>query len=645
RVLAGKYEIVRLVGAGGMGAVYEARHRFTQRRVAIKMLHSHVAGSSEVAARFLQEAQAPSSIRHPGIVEVLDAGVESDGELYIALEFLEGEDLASMIDRGPLEPEVLARVAWQLLGALGAAHQRGFVHRDIKPQNIFLAREPGGAVRVKLLDFGIARLAGAGPATGLTQEGAILGTPMYMSPEQARAERVDGRSDLWSLGATLFHALAGRGPFVGENYNVLIVAVITTRAPSILTLLPDLHPALAEAIDRALDPDPANRWVDADAMANAIGHVAGARDPLVLAPLPIRERAADHTMSAETSFPSVSPATPAEALLETLASTPASHSSRRAMAPATPVVPATPAAWQSTADEASDEVDDRRSISPPTGRSRRWVRLVLPTAIATAVTVAALRIAWHRTRAPAAPPLPPVEITPTQLTPESLATLGVVRPTFRWRMPREIEAVSLEVCRDRACADVSERAYVNGTSYTLPADLAPGLWYWRLRGLSQGRSSERTSAVWPFAVRRGAAGRAASGARLGDFDGDGALEVVLAAPRAETEIGRVYVYNSGPGAGVPRVIHGVDGAHGLFGESLANAGDVNGDGFADLLVGASDTFVRAGRAYLYLGGRAGVGGEPSVQLRGIDAPESHFGAAVAGPGDVNGDGLPDLAVT
>ncbi len=267
-VVAEKYVLKRLLGAGGMGVVYEAEHQITRRRVALKLLRPDPSAGAEGAARFLREAQASSSIGHPNIVEVLDAGTDAAHGMYLVLEYLDGEELAVAVERGGVGTGALIDLVLQVLDALGAAHAQGFVHRDIKPENVFLVRDRDGAQRAKLLDFGIAR--GGGGEQRVTATGAVLGTPWFMSPEQARGEAVDARSDLWSVGAMLFQALTGSAPFDGNNVNVVMVAVITTRAPSLRSRLPRASAALCEVVDRALQREPDGRWESAAAMAAAL---------------------------------------------------------------------------------------------------------------------------------------------------------------------------------------------------------------------------------------------------------------------------------------------------------------------------------------------------------------------------------------
>jgi len=266
----GKYRILGVLGVGGMGAVYDALHTYTDRRVALKIMHAGVVGTEAGAARFLREARAASSIGHPAIVDVIDAGREDDGSVYLALELLEGESLGAAITRGSMPTSMVVAIAVQILEGLGAAHERGIVHRDVKPENVFLVKTSEGDRRVKLLDFGIAKQINPGQDLGTTIEGTVLGTPYYMSPEQAGGDVVDARADLWSTGALLFHALAGRPPFAEENYNKQIARILGGAAPSLATVRPDLPAWLVRVVDRALDPDKEKRWQTAREMSVAL---------------------------------------------------------------------------------------------------------------------------------------------------------------------------------------------------------------------------------------------------------------------------------------------------------------------------------------------------------------------------------------
>jgi len=269
--VGGRYDLVALIGVGGMGAVYEAEHRVTRRRVAVKLLKTGLDWSRELVERFLREAQAAAAIGHPGIVDVLDAGEEPDGSLFVVTELLEGETLGARIERSrPMALGEAIGIATDVLGALAAAHAKGIVHRDVKPDNVFLSRSRDGSIVVKLLDFGIAKRV-AGDGKSVTQSGAALGTPLYMSPEQVRGEKdLDARSDVWAVGVMLYECVTGRPPFEGESGNLVWLAILTKRHAPARTLRRHVPKALGEAIDRALAKDRRKRFASATDLRSAL---------------------------------------------------------------------------------------------------------------------------------------------------------------------------------------------------------------------------------------------------------------------------------------------------------------------------------------------------------------------------------------
>ena len=270
-ILAGRYELRNLLGCGSAGAVYSAQDLVRDERVAIKMLHEGLARSPEHVARFEREARAASSIGHSSVVSVLDVGKDERGCLFLVLELLEGEALFFAISSGRLSTGDIVEIGRQLLGALAAAHARGIVHRDVKPENLFLTYEPSGALRLKLLDFGIAKyLEDESPGAFRTLDGMLIGTPHYMSPQVCMGERATAGADLWAAGAVLFHAFAGRPPYEGNSLGELLTKVVTTEAPSLATVRPDLPRPLIDAIDRALEKDPKKRWRSALAFSDAL---------------------------------------------------------------------------------------------------------------------------------------------------------------------------------------------------------------------------------------------------------------------------------------------------------------------------------------------------------------------------------------
>ncbi len=249
-----------------MGEVYLAEHVHISRKAAIKVLLPELSSRPDIVARFFTEARATGLLRHPNIVEILDCDVHASGRAYIVMEFLEGETLGHCLTRiGSFAGDVpsAAAIAGELAAALAASHGKGIVHRDLKPDNIFLASTPAGEspLRTKILDFGIAKLLGEGASgSRQTRTGSVLGTPVYMSPEQCRgAGRVDHRSDIYSLGCIIFEMLAGQPPFVREGHGELIIAHNSEPPPELASLVPSVPPALASLVARMLVKDPAQR--------------------------------------------------------------------------------------------------------------------------------------------------------------------------------------------------------------------------------------------------------------------------------------------------------------------------------------------------------------------------------------------------
>jgi eukaryotic-like serine/threonine-protein kinase len=278
-IIDGKYQVVRQLGEGGMGAVYEARHRGTGRRVAVKVIAgAMLARNPEVVSRFQREALASGAIESQYIAQILDTGVDPTmGTPYTVMELLVGEDLQQAMQRlGPLPPDLAMRIAAQAAMGLRKAHESSVVHRDIKPANLFLARREEGDVLVKLLDFGIAKVRADQPTVaesgGLTRTGAMLGSPLYMSPEQARGKRdIDHRTDVWSLGVVLYEALAGTTPHGHiESIGELILQICSTTPRHVQELAPWVPPDVAGIVHRALALDPAQRFQTAAEMADAL---------------------------------------------------------------------------------------------------------------------------------------------------------------------------------------------------------------------------------------------------------------------------------------------------------------------------------------------------------------------------------------
>ncbi|MFO0609549.1 MAG: protein kinase [Polyangiales bacterium] len=268
--VGGRYEVRRLLGEGGFSSVFEAVHTFTGREVALKILHPHLTSTEQIAERFLMEARAMARINHDSIVQVLDAGKDPDGSVFIALELLDGESLESTLLRvGRLTWGEAVSICVDVLGALSEAHRHKIIHRDIKPGNIFIVRKADGSSQAKLLDFGIAHVASVGK-NKLTAQGMILGTPEYMSPEQGRTANVGPESDLWSVGIVMWECLTGHTPFVAETATEILLKIATTDAPSILDEAPELPPPVAAVIDRSLVRDVERRYRSAEEMRDAM---------------------------------------------------------------------------------------------------------------------------------------------------------------------------------------------------------------------------------------------------------------------------------------------------------------------------------------------------------------------------------------
>jgi serine/threonine-protein kinase len=269
RILDNKYRIVRVIGVGGMGTVYEAEHILISWHVALKILSLEFVADPDVVERFFLEATSASAIGHPNIIEIYDVGREDDKTVYIVMELLKGTSLADRIDAEKrLDPTAAAAIAVQVLSALRAAHEMGIVHRDLKAANVFLAVDSRDRQEVKLLDFGIAKIGKIGaPGFGLTQDGEVMGTPFYVSPEQARgANDLDARIDIWGVGVMLYEMLTGALPYNGENYNELLSRILLEQPKPMLEIVPELPPELVAIVSKAMQKDRDNRYASAEAM-------------------------------------------------------------------------------------------------------------------------------------------------------------------------------------------------------------------------------------------------------------------------------------------------------------------------------------------------------------------------------------------
>lgn len=276
-LVSGKYRIVRLIGDGGMGVVYEARHEVLGSSVALKFLHAELAKRPGLTQRFLQEARVSATIQSPHVTHVTDVDTAQDGSPYLVMELLTGQSLQGLLDwHQKLPVEQAVDFGLQILAGLEAAHAMGVVHRDMKPDNVFVTQTPGGPL-LKLIDFGIAKLRVATEyAKGLTRAGVVMGTPEYMAPEQlVSAHTTDHRADLYSLGVMLFEMLAGCRPADGDDVEVIVAAVEGGRVRRLRDIALEVPAGLAALVERATLPDREHRFQNASEMRLALAQFAG----------------------------------------------------------------------------------------------------------------------------------------------------------------------------------------------------------------------------------------------------------------------------------------------------------------------------------------------------------------------------------
>ncbi|MFO0686291.1 MAG: protein kinase [Sandaracinus sp.] len=271
-----RYVVERELGSGAFGAVYRGRHVVLGRPVALKVLHRERATNASVMERFLREARAVAQLGSPNVVQVLDADQTRDGNAFIAMELLDGEDLAARLARGRLPTYRAIRIAREICAGLSVAHAQGIVHRDLKPANVFLAKDAQGSEVAKILDFGISKVRVESPADELTRTGTMLGTPQYMAPEQFRGSKsVDARADLHALGSVLYEMLSGRMACEARTLEQLIAQKLDAPPRPLHELAPDVPRAVTEIVDKALALDPDARWQSAAELDAALARVEG----------------------------------------------------------------------------------------------------------------------------------------------------------------------------------------------------------------------------------------------------------------------------------------------------------------------------------------------------------------------------------
>lgn len=380
-MIAGKWRVDALLGSGSMAAVYSVTHR-NGARAALKILHPTLCADPAVCERFLGEGYLTNSVKHPGIVRVLDDGVTDDGCVYLVMDLLEGVTLEALRqERGGQIPLVeVLDIADELMDVLQAVHAAGVIHRDLKPQNVFVCHSKGRGRSVKLLDFGVARLFDQAVKSKLSVFGLVLGTPSFMAPEQAvgAREKVDHRTDIWSLGATLFTAITGQTVHLGPNVQAKLLAAATAKARSISMVKPDLPAPIAVAIDTALRFEQADRWQSVDAFRRAL------RDARGQAGLGTPESPAPPMLAVDDDPLPADAGERALAILVRTAQSEKSSSSGRGAAPKPPPLPREPrpkgpsGAWIGVAPDA------RRDEGPPPSPDRRDrpdVAVVQPNAV------------------------------------------------------------------------------------------------------------------------------------------------------------------------------------------------------------------------------------------------------------------------
>ncbi len=307
-VLEGAYRITRLIGEGGMGAVYEAIQLRLNKRVAVKLMARQLTANQDALARFRREAEITSRLGHPHLVNVVDFGASEAGEPYLVMEFLEGEDLDQRLGRrGSLPIDLAVHIAKQTASALAAAHAQGIVHRDLKPANIFLLNVPGELEFVKVLDFGISKVKAAG--VKLTKAAVALGTPNYMSPEQAsgKTDEIDHPVDQWALACITWEMLCGHTPFVADDVTALFYQVMNLQPQSILLRVPGLAPEAEVVLLRALSKSPRDRFPSIREFAHAFETAALGR-PADLTPLPVMLSHPSLSGGSVASSPDLAPA-------------------------------------------------------------------------------------------------------------------------------------------------------------------------------------------------------------------------------------------------------------------------------------------------------------------------------------------------
>jgi eukaryotic-like serine/threonine-protein kinase len=374
-LIADKYQLLRLIGRGGMGAVYEARNVATLKRCAVKVLLSpELAGDGEMVKRFFREAKASGLIESEHVVAAFDSGIDAAERVYYVMECLQGEDLEQTLGRlGLINPQAAIKIILQAATGLASAHRLGIVHRDVKPANLFLSVGPGDEVKVKILDFGVAKVKMEvfnESNNSLTQSGSLLGTPLYMSPEQLRrASAIDESADVWSLGVVLFECLTGELPWGAcDGIGELVAAILTLRLPLIQDLAPWVRPDLAEVVQRTLSRDPNQRLCSATLLCEALSKLVNGDARLYLDEISVPDDQERRSLAPRVSIPDTVMIGPTPHSSTPVVSTAVPRPARRS-APLPVVfgalVVAGAAAWTATQRPAAHPVSQAAPVAAP----------------------------------------------------------------------------------------------------------------------------------------------------------------------------------------------------------------------------------------------------------------------------------------
>jgi serine/threonine-protein kinase len=440
QVLGGKFEVDRVIGRGGMGWVVAATHLQLEETVALKILHKEVLGDAEVVARFQREAKAARKIKSEHVVRVLDVGAFDDGAPFMVMEYLEGSDLDRLVRKaGPRAATEAVDWVLQACEALAEAHVQGMVHRDLKPANIFVTRRADGGALIKVLDFGISKVTGAGGADlGLTKTNAVLGSPLYMAPEQMRSLRkVDARTDEWGLGSILYEMLVGEPPFNATTLTELCATILQDPTPSIREKRPEVPPGLEAIVNRCLEKDPAKRFPNVAAFATELAPFASPAGLLSVDLITgiFREAGVTPSTPPPSMVPSIAPSVPPVSMPMSSGPSPMATTS---VSPGSLVAPPPSRSsgevpFHATTGKAWGQ--SQRASTPPPARTSEVVAPILAIAAALAAVVAfGVLIIYprlrHREAAPdptptpvvakeAAVPLPSVAVSVAPAAPEA----------------------------------------------------------------------------------------------------------------------------------------------------------------------------------------------------------------------------------